>query len=886
MKNSRINTEIFSISHMITLITMTIFSIVLIILNRIMNWELWMIPVIVAGTAACVFVHISGRLSPRTRIYLYGGFLILESFYYAVNISTVYDSTAIVVIMAFLFSITGERGLVIAGVFGGIAGMALHLINKHISNGANAAGGTGLIFQPEYIIRVIWHFFLILLAAVIADKISSAWKNTEDKYQKRIDDILKENESANNFLANVSHEIRTPINAVLGLSAIMKKEDIPEQVRTNMYAITEAGHRIADQIENIMDYTEIDTKTLSLTRETYMINSIINDLITQLRFTRENGLDLVIDLDPAVPSELVGDGAKLKKILWHLISNGFKFTHSGGVNVNITCKKREYGVNLIFEVTDTGVGMTEDELAHVYDKFYQSDSGRSRAAGGLGLGIPIVNGFVRSMGGFLYMDSTPGQGTLVRVSIPQEVVDSSPCISVGNKENIHAAGFLSFMTTKDSRVRDFYLQMIGHLVKGLDVTFTRAKSVDELKELMASTYNVTHLFVGTGEYLNNKEYIDELTSKTNVVLVEDKDYNGTTGDNIALLKKPFCGAQAANFLNYSRIEENTEYAHITCPGVTALVVDDEPMNLLVARGIFESYGMTVSTVTSGPDAIDACSNNDFDIIFMDHMMPGMDGVETMKRLRANAAKERKELCIVALTANAASSAKEMFMSEGFDGFIPKPIELIDLERVLKHVLPKSAIAYVNDTDEKAPDAHEASAAPAEHKAPEVTRAPASPSAHAVSGDKYSTLRACGIDINTGLHYCQNEIFYDEMLEEYAKGYKDKLKEIDTYYESSDWKNYRIRVHAIKSTSKMIGALELSDTAKALEAAAKDLDIDTIRNGHPDFMVMYRTLLETIMAFTGVPPESDPDTDDGPIEFDPVSGDDGVVFEFQPGGDDA
>jgi CheY-like chemotaxis protein/HPt (histidine-containing phosphotransfer) domain-containing protein len=476
----------------------------------------------------------------------------------------------------------------------------------------------------------------------------------------------------------------------------------------------------------------------------------------------------------------------------------------------------------------------------------------------------------------MFIDSKPGQGTLARVSIPQEVADPSPCISVGDKENIHAAGFLSFMTTKDPKVREFYMEMIGHLSTGLGVNFVNTKSAEELKELLASPYSVTHLFVGTGEYLQNKDLIDGLTGNINVVLVEDRDYNGDTGANIALLPKPFCGAQAANFLNYSRVDSGTDNGRLTCPGVRALVVDDEPMNLLVARGIFETYGMIVSTAPSGEEAIRMCADADYDIIFMDHMMPGMDGVEAMKRLRADAAKNRKDLCIVALTANAASSAKEMFLSEGFDGFIPKPIELIDLERVLRHVLPKSAISYETEPQKKSTKTVTVS----------QTGAPAP------DDDPYSVLRACGVDIDTGLRYCQNDKdFYRELLSEYAKERRHKLDELDSYYGSADWSAYGIRVHAIKSTSKMIGALKLSETAKALEAAAKDTDTAFIQAEHEAFMQNYSRLMDVIAGFTGEtggiaeddgPLEFTPE-DDGPLEFTPE--DDGEVFEFAPGGED-
>ena len=868
MKESRIISEIYSVSHLVTVMTITVFSAVLILLNRILEWELWTIPVIAAGTVLTLAIHISGMGSKRLRIYIYGTFLIFEAFYYAVNIDTIYDSSALIVVMVFIFAMSGERPLVVAGALGGYLGMILHLINTGSEGGLN--------MEASNIVRTGWQLILVLLAVLLADKISSAWRSTEGMYQKQISEILEENERANNFLANVSHEIRTPVNAVMGLAAIMEKEDIPEEFKANVKAIADAGHRVAEQIGDIMDYTEIDMKKLNVSSERYMMSSVVNDLISQLRFTNDYGLDLVVDLIPEVPSELIGDSSKIKRILWHLITNGFKFTRTGGVYVHIYTKPREYGINLILEITDTGIGMSSFEIEHIYEKFYQSDSGRSRTAGGLGLGIPIVNGFARAMGGFLHIESTPGKGTVVRVSLPQEVADPSPCITVADHDKLLVAGFLEFMTTREPRVKEFYMEMVTHLVTGLDVVFHRVRSKEELERL-DSRCSITHLFVGTGEYLENKEYIDSLAGKINVILVEDKDFKGEASRNIALLKKPFCGAQAANFLNYSNLSEiDMDEGRMTCPGISVLVVDDDPMNLLVAKGIFETYGMKVTTVTSGADSIELCRKESFDIIFMDHMMPGMDGVEAMKRLRLDAEKMKKDLCIVALTANAISSAKEMFLSEGFDAFLPKPIELMELERVLKRILPHSAIVY-EKRERKKPSAPAEVKAPAETVPTETAPADAAP---APEGDPFAELKALGVDINEGLAYCQGDRdFYMSILAEYARDRSAKLSDIWGFFTSKDWKNYSIKVHAVKSSSKMIGADSVSEQAKVLELASKAEDADTVNRGHAAFMDSYKKLMDTIAVMTG---EGGSDSEDEEVlEFAPEENGDGEVLEFAP-----
>ena len=638
---------------------------------------------------------------------------------------------------------------------------------------------------------------------------------------------------------------------------------------------------------------------LSVNNENYLTGSLVNDLLVQISTFENPDLDFVVDLEAGVPAELVGDASKIKKILWHLINNGFKYSKEGGVYVHLHPIKRDYGINLLIEVKDTGMGMDDDEIEHIYEQFYQAQSGRTTVVGGLGLGIPIVNGFVKAMGGVMAIESDLGEGTTVRVSIPQQVAEGEPCISVKNRENCVAAGFLGFMTTGHPRVREFYMEMIGHLVEGLNVPFHRVQSRKDLEKLL-ETKKISHLFVGTGEYLENREYIDSLADKLNVAIVKDRGFNESVGKGLSLLPKPFYGVQVANFLNqaFKEYSEDLSEEKVIFPDVRALVVDDEPMNLMVARGILEGYGMKVSTVLSGFEAIEACDRNDYDIVFMDHMMPEMDGVEAMKRIRVNASKSKKELCIVALTANAISSAKEMFLSEGFDGFIPKPIEITEFERVLRRVLPKSLIAYtkvekqlIDSPDDDgsinsaAKDGEEASGASVSDKVTAQKKAESADSGKDRITEKYLPIIQCGVDAAKGIKYCnKDEEFYDQLLAEYAKNRDKKINELRGYYNSENWNDYSIRVHAIKSTSKMIGALQLSEMAKELEDASKEGDKERIAARHPVFMPEYSALLYEISNLLDLDKKEDPgdgDADDDQedvLEFGPEDGD---ILEFTP-----
>jgi CheY-like chemotaxis protein len=268
-------------------------------------------------------------------------------------------------------------------------------------------------------------------------------------------------------------------------------------------------------------------------------------------------------------------------------------------------------------------------------------------------------------------------------------------------------------------------------------------------------------------------------------------------------------------------------------GINALVVDDEPMNLTVATSIFERYGMKTDTALSGQEAIDMCKEKKYDIVFMDHMMPQMDGIETVRRIRLEAGLNRQDTAFVALTANAVSTAREMFASEGFDGFVSKPIVLAELERVLRNVFPASAISYEGD------DAAEAGLT--ENKTGERPQ----------SRDPMDVLREAGIAVESGLDYCMDDKeLYREVLMEYAMDGESRISELDGYYAAADWENFKIRVHAVKSSSKTIGADRLSRSAAMLEQSSADENEGAIKALYPEFLSEYRRISGVIKELYG------------------------------------
>ena len=827
MNNKLGDNSIFEISHLMILISLSLFSIILIGETYLMGWETWIVFVIVVAVLGSWFMHIQNVLTSYQRLWIYSVITMFITFFYGTHLTSTYDLAGVVAALIVLSTMTGVKAFINMWQATYYAILAYDLV---------AMWKQGYTFDRLTVSRTLLHIFLIFIIGKCARDIINKWAEILYRSKDEIELLQESTTRLNDFLANVSHEIRTPINAVIGLTDVcIEKEDNPD-IKNDLISVENAGRRVAKQISDVLDYSEIEMKKLAVNVEHYMLFSVVNDVVTELAYVKPEHLELVVDVDAACPSMMATDVPKLKTIMWHLISNGIKYTREGGVYVHIYSVTQDYGVNLCIDVEDTGIGMAQDEIEHIYEHFYQGDSGRTRSTSGLGLGMAIVSGFVKALGGFMIINSEPGKGTKVKVSIPQEVVDPSKCMSLSTKDTVSIGAFLRFGKFANLQVRESYNIMVKHIVQGLGVVMRWVESKDKLQEL-TDNMELTHLFVGEEEYLDNIELIESYAKKMVVAVVANPDIYRPKDSKVRILPKPFYCFPVATLLNQDPTVDEDRVSKLMCTGVKALVVDDEPMNHTVAKGIFKRYGMEVFTADSGKESIEMCEINDYDIIFMDHMMPEMDGIEAMKRIRTVLTKQHKEVPIVALTANAVSTAKKMFLREGFDGFISKPIELSELERVLRKVLPSELCVDVYEDEEVVVEA------PTESKE-EKSLSP------------LEQLSALGIDTHEGLNYCQkDENFYKQLLMEYANSASKKQQDIDKFFGDMDYANYKIAVHALKSTSKMIGATDLSDRAKALEDASKTEDGEYIKAHHKDVMEEYKHLVEGILKAYEEPSES-------------------------------
>jgi len=514
-----------------------------------------------------------------------------------------------------------------------------------------------------------------------------------------------------NFLATMSHEIRTPLNAILGMTDIqIQNSSHPPSTSEAFIKINNSGNLLLNIINDILDLSKIEAGKLELVPVKYEVSSLINDII-QLNYIRYESkpIDFKINIDENIPSELVGDELRIKQILNNLLSNAFKYTDSGEVTLtaNAECVGRGGGaviVTLVFQVRDTGQGMSPEQVNKLFDEYTRFNMEANRTTEGAGLGMTITRNLVYLMYGKINVKSAVGEGTTVTVRIPQKT------------DGVGIRGFIGKVVAEN--LRQFKLGNAVQLKKS----------------------QVTH------EYM---------------------------------------------------------------PYGSVLIVDDVETNLYVAKGLMAPYGLKIDLAESGFEAIDKIkAGNFYDVVFMDHMMPKMDGIEATKQLR----KLGYTNPIVALTANAIAGQAEMFLKNGFDDFISKPIDIRQLNVSLNRLIRDKQPIEVLEAAQKAKTETE----------------------------------------SRGNGQQGHQLVNSELAKIFARDAEKAMVTIKTCIKKNldnqdDLQMYIINVHAMKSALANIGEKELSTTAFRMEQAGREKDINVILTETNDFLEKLSVVINEIKS---------------------------------------
>ncbi len=554
--------------------------------------------------------------------------------------------------------------------------------------------GIGYEYTTSYSIRFpIVYWACLIVSLFIFERIDKF----EEEQAKLILKAEESNRSKSDFLANMSHEIRTPMNAIMGMCELTMNEELSETVRENNENIYTSGKNLMNIINDLLDFSKIESGKMELICAEYSLSALVNDVVN-MAIARRGGksIEFIVDFDPNIPDLLYGDDVRIRQIIINLLTNAIKYTRKGGFLLSISYREEYYGINLIISVKDSGIGIKKEALGKIFNTFGQVDTKKNHDIEGTGLGLPISKNLVKLMGGVINIDSQYGQGTEFKVVIPQKVIDKKPVITIPNPESIRVLYY--FTLNNDSKfVQEAYQKTFKTTNERFGVKNHVCKNLGEVRrELCTNKY--THMFIGRRTYLEDKKYFDELSKIMYLALVQDRIGCITPGEKIHNIYKPFNSLAFGDIMNYvERINDLRDKQLIpirfTAPDANILIVDDNTMNLKVATGLMKVYKMNIETASSGMEAVELVKSKKYDIIFMDHLMPEMDGVDTLKHIRKLKQEYVSNIPVIALTANAVSGIREKFFDEGFQDFVSKPIQSEVLQMALLRWLPEELIIH-------------------------------------------------------------------------------------------------------------------------------------------------------------------------------------------------
>ncbi len=802
------------------------------------QWSIWSDLAVLCSFMLAWIVQLTGTGTYTFRAYFSAVMMQISVIIYGVHVENILVVLPIFYVFVVLFGTYGKPKIFWTTV---ITALFMFFWHAEILKSIPCDDSTLMI---EYISQ--------LITTLLLQYVVYMWTRQNSEGSRQLMDIVKElaivESSKDDFVANVSHEIRTPINTICGMSEVLLKEELPPEIKENVRCIQMAGRNLTGVVRDILDYSELQSGKIEIEEEAYNITSTVNDVInTALALKDDKDIELIVDCNANIPSVLLGDEKKLRRIIMNLISNGIKFTEKGCVSIKITFRKEDYGINLILSVKDTGIGISESDLEKLFKGFNQVDSSRKRQEGGLGLGLAITNVLVKKMGGALTIKSKPDKGTLVQVVVPQKVLDETPIATITDRHNVNVATYIDMEQFDILAIREEYTSCIINMVEELKGKCKMCRNLAELQR-RESKERFSHIFISYVEYMEDPIYFDELSKKTKVIIILNRnEEQEITNPNLLKIYKPFYILTIVSVLN-GLLDNSNSYEdgiskrdRFITRNTHVLVVDDNQMNLRVAEELLAKYAIKVTTATGGRDALKKVMLAEYDFIFMDHMMPEMDGVETLRHIRHKIGTYYQKVPIIVLTANAVAGTREMLMAEGFNDFLEKPIESSVLERVLKRNLQPQKIIYLDDMSSR------------EDMSNATTEINLKGSVKENVKDAWESLIIEGIDTQKGLLYCGGREQYIKILKGCCEDWDVTGKRVTEAYIKQDWKNYTVAVHGLKGAMRTIGATKVSEMAQKLEFAGKENNIEYILKNHDKLMREYKELYNRLRCNSIISP---------------------------------
>ena len=615
------------------------------------------------------------------------------------------------------------------------------------------------------------------------------------------------------FLAHMSHELRTPLNAIIGMNELILKENIPKKVFEYTQLAKQSGENMKRLINDILDFSKIEAGKLDIIMSKFSIHSLCNDIINIAEAAIDKKpLLLITNIDCNIPDTILGDVVRAKQVLLNVINNAIKYTNEGLISIIAIYHKKGNIPVIQIDVSDSGIGIKKENIDKLFTSFTRFDTQNTE---GTGLGLAITKKLCNMLGGRISVKSEYGIGSTFTVTFPIKLKRYKKLAEV---KDVKEKSVLLYET------RSPYSYSLCLTFDNLGVNYEFISSKEKFDAALKNR-EYSFVFIPSFFFDAEKEKIRQFETNAKIVLILDYfDFNNY-GEDIAIIKMPAYSFTVAKVLNNEEndiIFNGDEKADemFIAPSASVLIVDDINTNLVVAEGLLSLYKMQIETSRSGMEAIELVKNNKYDIIFMDHAMPGMDGIEATGIIRSlEDGKDNdyyKNIPIVALTANAVFGMKEMFLENKMNDFLAKPIEVSKLNKILKEWIPKEKQIKQEEPAEKN------------------------------NTDNLVDLEIEDIDTQTGLAINGYNIDnYFRALEIFCNDIIEKITEIKNCLKENNIQLYATYVHALKSASFNVGAKKLSGFAKNLENAGKKADSNFITEHNDTFLANLEKLYNDI-----------------------------------------